>query len=102
MASVTAVRYDSFIMSPPDEPPPPGGDVAGLDADQTLAAAEAAEIAPAELGAALRLSPGAATALVADALDLRHRLPRLWARVAAGDAAAWAARRVAQAVRPYS
>ena len=63
---------------------------------------DVAEFAPAELGATIRLSPGAATALIADALDVRHRLPRLWARVQAGEVAAWSARRVAEAVRPYS
>ncbi len=34
-----------------------------------------AEFAPAEFGAVLGMSPGAAAVLVGDALDLRHRLP---------------------------
>jgi len=37
---------------------------------------EVAEFAPAELGAELAMSPFAARQLIADALDLRHRLPR--------------------------
>ncbi len=41
---------------------------------------ELAEFAPAELGAELAISAHAAARLIADALDLRHRLPRLWAR----------------------
>jgi hypothetical protein len=40
-----------------------------------------AEFAPADLGARLQLSPYAAGRLIADALDLQHRLPSLWARV---------------------
>ena len=36
------------------------------------------EFAPAELAARIGTSPYAGRALVADALDTRHRLPRLW------------------------
>ncbi len=46
---------------------------------------QVAEFAPAELGAVLAMSPHAATVLIGDALDLRHRLPRLWSRVVAGQ-----------------
>ena len=56
---------------------------------------EVAEFAPAELGAALGMSTFAASCLVGDALELRHRLPRLWGRVLDGTLAAWRARRVA-------
>jgi hypothetical protein len=42
-----------------------------------------AEFAPAVLGARLQLSPYAAARLIAEALDLKHRLPGLWARVQA-------------------
>jgi hypothetical protein len=38
---------------------------------------EVAEFAAAELGAELQMSPWAAAQLIGDALDLRHRLPRL-------------------------
>ncbi len=58
--------------------------------------------AVAELGLALRTSTQAATALVADALELAYRLPALWTRVVAGEVAPWRARRVAQATRPLS
>jgi hypothetical protein len=63
---------------------------------------EVAEFAPAELGVSLGLSAGAAGALIADALDLRHRLPRLWSRVRAGEVGPWAARVVARAVHGAS
>jgi hypothetical protein len=39
-----------------------------------------AEFAPAELAAALSMSSHAGQLLVGDALELRHRLPRTWAR----------------------
>src|SRR6187551_49039 len=45
---------------------------------------EVAEFAPAELAASWRMSHGACAALVGDALDLRHRLPRLWGLVLEG------------------
>lgn len=54
---------------------------------------------PAELGLVLRTSAGGAKHLIADALDLRHRLPSLWAEVQDGQVRAWQARRVAQATR---
>ena len=45
------------------------------------------------------VSTQSAMALMADALDLRHRLPRLWALVEAGDVAPWKTRRVATDTR---
>ncbi len=60
---------------------------------------EVAEFAPAELGVEIGLSPGQARMLIADALDLRHRLPRLWGRVQAGQVPARDARRVAARTR---
>ena len=55
-----------------------------------------AEFAPMELGAALGMSTDSARALVGDALELAHRLPRIWKRVRAGEVPAWKGRRVAQ------
>ena len=43
--------------------------------------------------------PTPPTRLVAAALDLRHRLPGLWARVQAGQVKAWIGRKVADATR---
>ena len=37
--------------------------------------------------------------LVADALDLRHRLPKTWAKVQSGRAKAWVGRKLAQTTR---
>jgi hypothetical protein len=54
------------------------------------------EFAVAELATALGLSAGSGRNLVAQALELAHRLPRLWARVQAGTLAPWRARRIAE------
>ncbi|MGA9345512.1 MAG: DUF222 domain-containing protein, partial [Nocardioidaceae bacterium] len=61
-----------------------------------------AEFAPAELGVVLATSSSAAERLVGDALDLRHRLPRLWARVCAGEVKPWIGRKAAEATRHLS
>jgi hypothetical protein len=60
------------------------------------------EFAAAELGAVQEMSPYAASRLIADALDLRHRLPRLWRRLVAGEVRAWKCREVAKATRHLS
>src|SRR4051812_27580278 len=60
------------------------------------------EFAADELGALLQTSTGAAGALMADALDLRHRLPGLWDRLRAGQVRAWQARAIAVATRSLS
>lgn len=54
--------------------------------------------APAAFAAANAMSTAAGAALLRDALVLRHRLPRVWRRVAAGQVQVWRARRIAQAV----
>ena len=56
-----------------------------------------AEFCLAELGTVLGVSTTAAKKLVGHALELRHRLPRLWAQVQAGRVPAWRARTVAEA-----
>ena len=50
----------------------------------------------------MNLSHAAGLALVAEAVELRHRLPRLWALVKDGRLQAWKARRVAQATTQLS
>ena len=60
---------------------------------------EVREFAPAELGARLQLSSYAAGRLMADGLDLRHRLPRLWKRVEALEVRVGHARYVARRTR---
>jgi hypothetical protein len=57
------------------------------------------DFAPTELGCALRTSSGSACRLIADALDLRHRLPLIWAAVSAGQAPVYQARQIATATR---
>lgn len=53
------------------------------------------ELAVPELAMARETHPATTRALIADALDLQHRLPRTWAIVAAGACEAWVARKVA-------
>ncbi len=60
---------------------------------------EVAEFAAAELGTYLGQSPVAAANLVADALDLRHRLPLLWCEVTEAGVWDWQAREVAKRTR---
>ena len=55
-----------------------------------------AEFCIAELGAVLGISSTAAKKLIGHALELRHRLPRLWAQVHSGAVPAWRARIVAE------
>src|SRR5215813_13305337 len=55
-----------------------------------------AEYAVPELAAALGLSTEAGKRYLGEALELRHRLPRLWDRVTSGDLVAWKARLVAR------
>ena len=55
-----------------------------------------AEFAPADLAAALGITHDAARQLLADALELAHRLPRLWHLVQAGGVPVWRARLIAR------
>ncbi|WP_439938167.1 DUF222 domain-containing protein [Nocardia sp. N13] len=55
-----------------------------------------AEFCVAELGAELGMSSVAAKKLIGHALELRHRLPRLWRQVQSGRVPAWRARSVAE------
>ncbi len=52
-----------------------------------------------ELAIARRVHTLSARAVMADALDLRHRLPRIWAVVRAGECEPWLARKVAATTR---
>jgi hypothetical protein len=58
-----------------------------------------AEFAIAEFALAIGLSTDAGFGYVGDAVELAHRLPRLWARVSAGQVPVWKARKVAQATK---
>ena len=63
---------------------------------------EVSEYCAAEFGALQGVGSMAGRLIIGDALDLRHRLPDLWARVCAGGVRAWQARKVAQATRSLS
>jgi hypothetical protein len=60
------------------------------------------DFASAELGCVLRISDGSASRLIADALDLRHRLRLIWAAVQVGQVPAYQARHLAAATRHLS
>jgi hypothetical protein len=47
----------------------------------------------------LRMSDGSAARLIADALDLWHRLPRMWAAAQTGQLPAYQAHHIAAATR---
>jgi hypothetical protein len=61
------------------------------DGAPTIDEAAVAEFA---LAVGMKHEPGAN--LIADALELVHRLPKIWARVAAGEVPVWKARRIAE------
>ncbi len=54
-----------------------------------------AEFSVAEFAAAIGLPTESGKRYLGEAVELRHRLPRLWTRVVRGDLPAWRARRVA-------
>jgi hypothetical protein len=55
-----------------------------------------AEFCVTELGTTLGISSTAAKKLIGHALELRHRLPRLWEQIHSGRVPAWRARAVAE------
>lgn len=61
-----------------------------------------AAFTPEPLAVAMGCSPASASALLADTLDLHHRLPLLWDHVRAQVVPAWKARRVATRTRHLS
>ncbi|QBX56488.1 HNH endonuclease [Nocardioides seonyuensis] len=76
-----------------------------LEAPETLGGAGTPAVAAftAEpLAVACGIAPTAASGLLADALDLHHRLPVLWHQTQAGFVPAWKARRVAVRTRDLS
>jgi hypothetical protein len=73
--------------------------VPGTDHEEPLAGEGCplvAEFCVAELGTVLGISSTSAKKLVGHALELRHRLPRLWSQVQSGHVPAWRARAVAE------
>jgi hypothetical protein len=75
------------------------GGAAALMADESLGGDGTPAVAaftPEPFALALGMSPSAGAQLIADALDLRHRLPLLWKRASRLEVPAWQARRVAR------
>ncbi|GAA2110416.1 HNH endonuclease signature motif containing protein [Nocardioides furvisabuli] len=73
--------------------------VAGCEHEEPIAGPGTplvAEFCIAELGTVLGTTSVSAKKLIGHALELRHRLPRLWAQVHAGRVPAWRARAVAE------
>jgi hypothetical protein len=73
--------------------------VPGTDHEEPLAGEGCplvAEFCIAELGTVLGISSTSAKKLIGHALELRHRLPRLWTQVQSGHVPAWRARTVAE------
>ncbi len=60
---------------------------------------EVGEFAVAELAVQMQVPVATAAAVMADGLDLRHRLPLAWAAVLEGGVEAWKARKVAARLR---
>jgi Domain of unknown function (DUF222) len=89
----------------PDSQSPVEKPLPGAEQGRQLGGAgtpEVLEFAAAELGARMETSMGSARALMADAVDLRHRLPELWQLILAGAVPVWKPRKVAQVTRHLS
>ncbi len=77
----------------------------GADTMLQLAGAGAPEVsdfAVTELATALGRTRESGRLLVGDAIEAKHRLPRVWARLAAGQVTAWRVRQLAQATKALS
>ena len=95
-----AVQWALLHPCPKDEWPAHWGETHLFDETVTPLAGEGAplvaEFAPAALAAALDLGLDAGRQLVADALELTYRLPRLWDLVQAGRVPVWRARAISR------
>ncbi|MDP3967285.1 MAG: hypothetical protein Q8Q02_03325, partial [Nocardioides sp.] len=96
---VIAARYAATHVDHPRAP--------GLRSEQVRqihvageGSALVSEYAPLALAHALGTTAESATVLMAHALELRDRLPALWARIIAGEVEAWRARQVAATTLP--
>lgn len=91
-----AVDYAAFNNADsitPRSSAPGGEEPVVLAGDGTPTVAEFAVV---EFAAALGLSTDAGRNLLAQALELAHRLRRVWARTISGEVPAWRARRIAE------
>ncbi|WP_460736427.1 HNH endonuclease signature motif containing protein [Nocardioides ginkgobilobae] len=77
----------------------------GADTMLDLAGAGAPEVsdfAVTELSTALGRTRESGRLLVGDAIEAKHRLPKVWARLVAGQVTAWRVRRLAQTTKALS
>jgi hypothetical protein len=77
----------------------------GADTMLELAGAGAPEVsdfAVTELATALGRTRDSGRLLVGDVVEAKHRLPKVWARLVAGEVTAWRVRRLAEATRGLS
>ncbi|WP_028473038.1 HNH endonuclease signature motif containing protein [Nocardioides alkalitolerans] len=91
---VVADQYGPFGLLRDDAHLLPGADVFGELGGP--GAPLVSEFCVVEIAAALGLSTDSGRRLVGEAVELRHRLPRLWSRVTAGVLPVWRARKIAQ------
>ncbi|WP_028474198.1 HNH endonuclease signature motif containing protein [Nocardioides alkalitolerans] len=91
---VVADRYGPFGLLRSDAHLLPGADVFGELGGP--GAPLVSEFCVVEIATALGLSTDSGRRLVGEAVELRHRLPRLWNRVVAGVLPVWRARKIAQ------
>ncbi len=101
-ADLLKVAYQWAITHHPDRLDPTEAGRPGRERARRLGGdgtPEVCEFAAALLGARIGRSPAAAAQLMADALDLHHRHPALWARVQAGRVRASYARYVCAKTR---
>jgi uncharacterized protein DUF222 len=104
-ANLLRAAYQWAILHDPARLDPAESSLPGREKARRLGGegtAEVCEFAAAAFGARIGRSPYAAAQLIADALDLHHRLPQLWARVEAGEVKASYARYVAAMTRDLS
>ena len=100
-ADLVQLAVEWAVMHPADSIHQPATHVVrGFgETDLSLAGEEAptiAEYAVPEFASAVGLSTEAGMRFFGEALELRYRLPRHWARLRSGDVPAWKARRVAR------
>ncbi|GAA1162510.1 HNH endonuclease signature motif containing protein [Nocardioides aquiterrae] len=96
------LAYQWAIVHAPDRLDPATAALPGREQARRYGGAgtpEVTEFAAATFGARIGRSTFAGRQLIADALDLHHRHPQLWARVQAGEVRASYARHVTKATR---
>jgi hypothetical protein len=90
---ILELALDWAAMHEPDPTDPLGFESTVLIAGEGTP--EVGEFCAHEFAVALHISTDAGSSLIAEALELAHRLPRVWAKVKAGDLPPWRARRIA-------